>query len=200
MKLRHVALLLALSASAHAQEELPPDEPREESWTVPTLHGLGLMTSMRLGAALIWPEPFADTRPAFWAESYELAFTKPPRWDSSERFFEWDGDPWYVNAVGHALFGSELQLRARACRKSAAVALLFTAAGSTLWEYGFEANAVRPSALDLVYTPLAGFVLGETRYALWSAARSLDDRGFRAVLSAILDPFGDLERALGTPC
>jgi hypothetical protein len=192
--------LFVLSLAAGAQAQPVDDAEQRESWTVPTVHALGLMTSMRIGAALIWPEPFADTRPEFWAESYERAFTLPPKWDSSEDWFEWDGDPWYVNAVGHALFGSEVYLRARTCRKNVLEALLFTTAASTAWEYGFEANAVRPSALDLVYTPAAGLVLGETRYQLWIAARRLEDRGCRVVLSAVLDPFGELERALGTPC
>ena len=34
---------------------------------------------------------------------------------SSHRALEWDGDPWYVNTLGHGLFGSELYLRARMC-------------------------------------------------------------------------------------
>jgi hypothetical protein len=201
-----LALAIALTtagASAQEAEEVEQEklEPeRQESWTVPTLHGLGLMTGMRLSEAVIWPEPFAETDLSEWGESYELAFTKPPKWDSSESFFEWDGDEWYINGVGHALFGSELYLRARTCQKSVVAALLFTTAGSVLWEYGFEANRVRPSALDLGYTPLAGLVLGEARYVLWTAAAELDDPGFRGVLKAVLDPFGELERALGTPC
>jgi hypothetical protein len=189
---------VALLTSTGATRAEPPE--LEESWTVPTLHGLGLMTTMRLTEALIWPEPFAETNLSLWLDGYEEAFTRPPKWDSSRRAFEWDGDPWYVNAVGHALFGSELHLRARTCRKSVVEALLFTAAGSAVWEYAFEANRVRPSALDLWYTPAAGLVLGEARLALWSAAAGLEHRTWRGVLMAVFDPFGELERALGTPC
>lgn len=167
---------------------------------MPSLHGLGLMTAMRLTEAVIWPDPFAETSLSRAGESYEEAFTRPPKWDSSERAFEWDGDPWYVNGIGHALFGSELYLRARTCHNGVLPSLLFTVAGSTLWEYGFEANAVRPSGFDLWYTPAAGLVLGEARYALWSSARTLRDRNWRSVLTTVLDPFGELERALGTPC
>jgi hypothetical protein len=185
-----------------AAQSVRADEPAEleESWAVPIAHGLGLMTVMRLTEAVIWPDPFAETDLSLWLESYEEAFTRPPKWDSSRRAFEWDGDPWYVNAVGHALFGSELHLRARTCRKSLLEALLFTTAGSVVWEYVFEANGVRPSALDLWYTPAAGLVLGEARYALWSAARRLHDRTWRGVLTAVLDPLAELERAIGTPC
>lgn len=198
MRARALACALLFATSARAQKT-ESEEPAD-SWSVPIAHSVGLMTSMRVGAALIWPEPFADTRPAFWAESYERAYTLPPKWDSSQSWFEWDGDPWYVNAVGHGLFGSEVYLRARTCKKTVLESLLLTTAASTLWEYGFEANAVRPSALDLAYTPVAGLVLGEARYQLLLAARRLDAGTARGVLSAVFDPFGEIERALGTPC
>lgn len=186
--------VLLLTGSA----TLPPADP--QSWTIPSAHALGLMTSMRLTEAVIWPEPFADTSLARMGRSYEAAFTLPPKWDSSKRAFEWDGDPWWVNSVGHALFGSELYLRARTCHNAILPALAFTAIGSTVWEYGFEANGVRPSALDLWYTPAAGLVLGEARYLGWSLARRIGDRTWRGVLTGVLDPFGELERWAGTKC
>ena len=78
-------------------------------------------------------------------------------------------------------------------------ALAFTTAASTAWEYGFEANGVRPSAQDLVYTPLAGLVLGEGRFQL---VKGLHHRqgGLADVLRWVVDPFGELERAAGSPC
>lgn len=158
------------------------------------------MTGMRLTEAVIWPDPFARTSLSRAGQSYEEAYTRPPKWDSSASAFEWDGDPWYVNGIGHALFGSELYLRARTCRQGVLPALAFTAAGSVVWEYAFEANAVRPSAFDLWYTPAAGLILGEARFVMWSEARTLRDRTLRGVLTAVLDPFGELERALGTRC
>lgn len=188
--------LLLCHSTAFAEEE-PRDEP---SFTVPTLHALGLMSAMRAGEAVLWPEPFAFTQIDRWDERYERAFTEPPRWDSSKPAFEWDGDAWYINGVGHALFGSELHLRARTCHNAVVPALLFTAAGSVVWEYGFEANGVRPSGLDLWYTPAAGLVLGEARFWAWRAARRLDHRAWRSVLTGLFDPLGELERALGTRC
>lgn len=186
------------SDATHDSPALP--EPAEPSLAVPTLHALGLMTGMRLTEAVIWPEPFASTDLSRMGESYERAFTEWPRWDSSQRAFEWDGDAWYINGIGHALFGSELHLRARTCHQSVLSALAFTTAGTLVWEYGFEANGVQPSALDLWYTPAAGLVLGEARFWAWSAARRIGDRHFRGVLTTLLDPFGELERALGTRC
>ncbi len=186
--------VLLLTGSA----ALPPED--DPSWSIPSLHALGLMTTMRLTEAVIWPDPFADTDLSRMGRSYEAAFTRPPKWDSSKPAFEWDGDPWWVNGIGHALFGSELYLRARTCKNSILPALAFTAISSTVWEYGFEANGVRPSGLDLWYTPAAGLVLGEARYLGWTLAHSIGDRTWRGVLTGVFDPFGELERWAGTRC
>ena len=59
---------------------------------------------------------------------------------------------------------------------------------------------MRPSGLDLWYTPLAGFVFGELRYLAWRAASRIDDQRWRLPLTILLDPLGELERALGAPC
>lgn len=183
--------------AAHAPARAP--EPQlGESWLVPSVHALGLMTIMRATETYLWPEPFADTKR--FGYHYHRAFTRPPLFDSSRPLFEADGDRWQINVLGHGLFGSELYLRARVCGKPLWQALLFTTAASTLWEYGFEGNGVRPSGLDLVYTPVAGLVLGELRLALWRTARGVSSSAGRAVLSGLLDPLGELSRSAGTPC
>jgi hypothetical protein len=76
-------------------------------------------------------------------------------------------------------------------------AFLFATAGTIAWEYAFEANAVRPSALDLAYTPIAGLVLGEARYLAWRAAGFARSRTLRAAVRTVFDPFGELERGAG---
>jgi hypothetical protein len=189
--------LMLLARPANAEPEV---EPRDPNLVVPTLHALGLMTAMRVSEALIWPEPFAHTDLSEMGRSYQYAFTHWPKFDPNRPAFEWDGDPWYVNGIGHALFGSELYLRARTCNNGVLPALIFAAAASSVWEYGFEANEVQPSALDLVYTPAAGLVFGEARFVGWRAARRISDPGWRAVWTTLLDPFGELERGLGTRC
>jgi hypothetical protein len=148
----------------------------------------------------LYPDPFADTRPASWWRHYEAAFTRPPKFDPNERFFEWDGDPWYINAVGHAAMGSELYLRARTCGHDVLPSLLFTAGSAIVWDYAFEGNGVRPSALDLVYTPASGLAFGEFRYFLWTQGARIDSRLLRGVVRGFADPFGELERWAGTPC
>lgn len=178
-----------------------PAEPRETppNFEIPLWHDAALLGTMRVGAAILWPRPFADLRPQSVADSYAAAYTQPPRWDPDQAAFEWDGDAWGINVIGHALFGSELYLRARTCRHSVWAALAFSAGGSVAWEYVIEANAVRPSALDLVYTPVAGALFGEARYFAWRSARGLKNT-LGSVLSALLDPLGELERSLGSEC
>ncbi len=174
--------------------------PEQAQWWVPTWHSLGLMTAMRLSEAWLWPDPFAETRLDVIAEHYEEAYTRPPKWDSRQDFFEWDGDPWYINVVGHAALGAELYYRPRACGHSPLVALGFAAAGAAVWDYGFEASGVRPSVLDLVYTPLSGALIGEARFWGYQAAATISSRSWRAVLQTLIDPFGQIERSLGSPC
>ncbi len=176
----------------------PPATTRRPSLVVPILHGVALMTVMRVTESFLYPDPFARTE--HFAAHYREAFTRAPLFDGSRRAFEWDGDSWTINVVGHGLFGSELYLRARTCDLPWYGALALTAASSTLWEYGFEGNGVRPSALDLVYTPLVGMALGEGRYLLWRSAGDVVSPGLRTVLRAGIDPFGEVERAFGAGC
>jgi len=158
------------------------------------------MTVMRGTEAYLWPEPFAQTKPTLLGVHYHEAFSRAPLWDSRRPWYEADGDRWQINIVGHGAFGSELYLRARTCHHEPWQALLFTALASATWEYGFEGNGVRPSGLDLTYTPLAGLVLGEARFRGLLAARKLSSKALRTTLTVLFDPFGEVERALGSPC
>jgi hypothetical protein len=73
--------------------------------------------------------------------------------------------------------------------------------GATVaWEYAFEGNGVRPSALDLVYTPVAGLLLGEGRYWGVRLSRDIKPSALGAVIRAVLDPLGEIERSLGSAC
>jgi hypothetical protein len=166
--------------------------------TIPVLHDVVLMTVMRGVETVIWPNPFART--ADFGMHYGEAFTKPPIFDPHKGFMEWDGDRWYINTIGHGLFGSELYLRARTCAMPWYGAAALAGAMSALWEYGYEGNGVRPSALDLVYTPLSGLVFGEGRFALWNAAGAIENRTTRIILRAVVDPLGEAERAFGSGC
>lgn len=164
----------------------------------PLVHALALMTTMRTVEWYLWPYPFARTE-SFGAQ-WKDSFTHAPKFDPSLRAFEWDGDRWYINAVGHSLLGSELYLRARACDFGWAGALAWTAGASAVWEYGFEGNGVRPSGLDLVWTPLAGLLLGEARHQLLRVTRARQGP-LRTVASALVDPLGGLDHVVtGRAC
>jgi Domain of unknown function (DUF3943) len=169
-------------------------------YSIPTSHAFALMTGMRLSEAILWPQPFAETRVETVALHYREAFTRPPKWNSRNPPFQWDGDTWFVNAVGHPLFGSEVYLRTRSCGNSVWVALGFATMASTTWEYAIEASGVRPSALDLWFTPLSGMILGEGRYWGHRLAGRIDNAVLRGILKGLLDPFGEFERALGARC
>lgn len=194
----------AVTAAAHADDAAAltkkPRQPEAPRLTTPIVHALALMTTMRLSEAYLWPQPFAETNYLKLALHYDAAYSRPPLWDGSRPLFQEDGDRWQINVVGHALFGSELYLRARTCHLPLWQALLFTSLASATWEYGFEANGVRPSALDLTFTPAAGLVLGETRFVAWRATRRMSPGPLRSTLSTLIDPLGELERTLGTPC
>ncbi len=165
---------------------------------VPVLHGVTLMTVMRGVETILWPRPFAE--PEYFAAHYKEAYTRPPKFDSSQPVMRWDGDPLFINVVGHGLFGSELYLRARQCRLGWGGSLAFAAGASAIWEYAAEANGVRPSAQDLVYTPLMGLALGEARYAIHRVAGGIESRAARQVVRSLVDPLGELERSAGFDC
>lgn len=197
-----VLVALALEGDVSPLDVTPPPQTEEApppNLLVPALHGVALLGGMRIVETILWPDPFAKTWR--WTAYYEETFTRPPVFDSGKPFMRWDGDPLVVNVVGHALLGSELYVRPRMCKVPWYGALAFAAAGSTLWEYVFEGNGVRPSAQDLVFTPLAGVVLGEARYGLVRLSRGVASKAWQTALRAVADPFGELERAaLAAPC
>ncbi|MFO0735908.1 MAG: DUF3943 domain-containing protein [Labilithrix sp.] len=186
------AVLIASVSAGEAELAEPVAlPPRAPSVVVPVLHSFVLMTLVRGAESYLYPDPFS--KPKYFGDHYEEAFTRPPLFDTSKPAFRWDGDPLSINLVGHGLYGSEFYMRARQCRWGGVGSFFFAAATSAVWEYAFEANGTRPSAQDLVYTPLAGVVLGEARYRLyrWTESR---------VVRAAMDPFGEIERALGSGC
>lgn len=186
-------------ASSQAEAFAEPDA-GAPSLVVPALHGTGLFITLRLTEAYLYPDPFAETRWSVLSNRYQRAFTRPPKFDANRPAFEWDGDPWHINVVGHALLGSELYLRARTCGHGPLESLAFTAAGAVVWDYAFEGNGVRPSAFDLVYTPAAGILLGELRHWVWSSSRSIQTPFVRGLVRGLFDPLGEVERWAGTPC
>src|SRR5512138_950497 len=190
--------LLALSLLASPPEAAAPSAPSRPSWTVPAAHAGGILLGMRISVGVLWPETYDPTRFRAEAEQLRLAYGRPPELRSGRSLLESDGDPWWLNGFGHGLFGSEVYGRTRQCGHGPAAAFLAAAALSVAWEYGLEAPPKRPSAIDLVWTPVFGGLLGEGRYRLH---RWLKARGSAGWLLFAVDPLGEGERrVVGTRC
>jgi hypothetical protein len=60
----------------------------------------------------------------------------------------------------------------------------------------------RPSAIDLVWTPIAGALLGEGRHQLYGMLDRVGPNGglLRRVGMILLDPFGEAEGAVFSVC
>jgi len=190
-----------LATQSLAADPAPVKADLATHWEPPVLHTTALLIGLRHAEGVLYPDPFADGNLKHIFERYRDTFTKPPIFDSSKPFFEWDGDPWTINVIGHGLLGSELYVRARICHFGWAGSLAFAAFSTVAWEYVFEGSGVRPSVLDLIYTPLGGLVIGEARYIAFRGAQSIASPAFRAIFSALVDPFGELERkVMASPC
>ncbi len=188
----------ALDARAQVAELTPRDGP---IWSVPLLHTAALMGGMRLALTLRWPGPYAPLPLEDRWEAAKDAYRRPPEFQRDRPLFESDGDPWPINVIGHGLFGSEVYARSRRCGAGALGALGLTVAASTAWEYAVEGFHQRPSALDLVATPVLGLALGELRFQVQRWLHHQPRSRWRRALEIVVDPLGEAERvALWTRC
>ncbi len=168
-------------------------EPARPGWSVPAAHAGGVLLGVRISVGFLWPEAYDPTRFREEGEQLRLAYTEPPEFRRERTLLESDGDPWWLNGFGHGLFGSEIYGRTRQCGRGPAAAFLATAAATVAWEYGLEAPHKRPSAVDLVWTPVVGGLAGEGRFRLH---RWLKARGAAPWLLFAVDPLGESERRL----
>src|SRR5437868_10358043 len=118
---------------------------------------------MRLGAAALWRADYGPAALGSAPSHLREAITQPPLLRTDRSLLGSDGDPWTINVFGHGLFGSEIYARTRQCGHGPAASAAAVAATSFAWEYVVEAPYKRPSAVDLVWTPLGGLVFGELR-------------------------------------
>lgn len=115
----------------------------------------------------------------YFGQHLKQAYTMPPVWDK---------DRWVVNYIGHPVQGAVFfnSLRSQDCSfwASAGFAVFHT----LLWEYGIEAVNERPSAQDLITTPVAGIALGELFHFL---TKKMQRGGFSTgekVLVTLINP------------
>jgi hypothetical protein len=191
-----VALWLAAAEPPPSSIVTPVPPPEKTSWTVPIAHSLGLMAGMRLTLSLAWPDAYDPLPLSRSGRQFTRAYDRGPEFRSDRFVLESDGDPWAINVVGHGLFGAEVYGRVRQCGGGPWQALAFAAGTSVVWEYGIESWSKRPSAVDLVATPLIGMALGEARYQTQRWLRR-QPRGFwRRAAEILIDPLGEGERGL----
>jgi hypothetical protein len=203
-----LASLLMGAALASAAFDCGQDAPcasaaPEPSYAIPAAHALAVMGGMRLSLWALWPQAFDPLTFDQNLTTFKRSWSSPPHFEKDRPLFESDGDPWLLNGVGHALFGSEVYQRARRCGLGVWGAAVATVGASTLWEYGPEAFHKQPSVIDLVWTPVSGVVLGELRHRAWrwAAARGPGPGPGAAALRWVVDPLGEAERGvLGTAC
>jgi hypothetical protein len=179
----------------------PVEKPPETSWTVPIVHAAGLLAGMRLVLSVAWPDAYDPFPLSRSSRQFGRAYTEGPEFRRDRALLESDGDPWTINVIGHGLFGAELYGRVRQCGGRPWQAFAFAAGTSALWEYGIESFNKRPSAIDLVSTPIIGTVLGEGRVQLQRVLRRRPRGFWRALGELVVDPLGSTERlALHTRC
>jgi hypothetical protein len=179
----------------------PLPEPPETSWTVPIVHGVGLLAGMRLALSVAWPEAYDPLPLSRSGHQFARAYRGPPEFRRDRWLLESDGDPWAINVIGHGLFGAEIYGRVRQCGGAPWQALAFAAGTSVVWEYGIESFSKRPSTIDLVATPLIGAALGETRFRTQRWLRRHPPGFWRRFGEILIDPLGEAERGvLKTRC
>ena len=109
-----------------------------------------------LGAATLFALPESVTN---WDKSQIKNDFK--WWNNVSHIAVWDKDDWFLNYVTHPYWSAIYYVKGRMAGynkvQSTGIAFLYSFA----WEYGIEAFAEKPSAQDLISTPLGGALFGE---------------------------------------
>ena len=100
----------------------------------------------------------------------------------------WDNDDWQLNYIGHPVAGSYYYNSLRSQNASIFHSFLFATAQSFIWEYFIEATAEKPSTQDLIVTPIAGAILGESVHLLTMNMRRNGFNFFEKVFVLIFNP------------
>jgi len=109
----------------------------------------------------------------------------------------WDDDDWQLNYIGHPIAGSFYYNSLRSQHASIFHSFLFATAQSFIWEYFIEATAEKPSTQDLIVTPIAGAILGESVHQLTMNMRRNGFNFFEKVFVLILNPLFVLNNGFG---
>ncbi len=185
------------------------------TWTPPDPEPVRLARAGALGAAQ-WGLQYGvllASQPPNWQDhgnsltpswtKFTSNFTRAPAWDPEGMggggalgWLQADGDAWTTNVMGHALQGSEIHVRMRREGFGPGAAAVVGVVHSTLWEYAVEGWNETPSAWDLAFTPVGGWLLGEARYRAWHWLDSRRHRRAARIAQTVLDPVGELVDAV----
>lgn len=97
-------------------------------------------------------------------------------------------DDWQLNYIGHPIAGSYYYNSLRSQNASVFQSSLFATAQSFILEYIIEATPEKPSIQDLIVTPIAGAILGESTHLLTMNMRGNGFIFFEKVCVLILNP------------
>lgn len=122
-------------------------------------------------------------------------------WRNMKRSFTtlpvWDKDDWALNYIGHPIAGSYYYNALRSQNASRFHSFLFATAQSFIWEYFIEGMAEKPSVQDLIVTPVAGYVLGETTHQLTMNMRRNGFNFFEKVFVLLFNPMYVINNGFG---
>ena len=171
------------SRAPETDSELPeigPPPPRHTIKAFGTLTGLALigLGVYALGPTSLTGVNIAKDKDDAW-NKFQDAWTKPPVFDK---------DDTTVNYLGHPYFGSLYYLTQRNVGESPLYSFLFSAFTSACFEYFIESWTERPSATDLLVTPILGSILGEL---IFQATQEMRKDGFtqaEKILVTIINP------------
>ena len=123
-------------------------------------------------------------------------------WRNLKRSFSttpvWDKDDWALNYIGHPIAGSYYYNALRSQNASRFHSFLFSTAQSFIWEYIIEGVAERPSAQDILITPVVGSMLGEATHLLTMSMRKNGFNFFEKVFVILFNPMFAINNGFGT--
>ncbi len=121
------------------------------------------------------------------------------KWDNNVSDLRRDTDKWGINYIMHPYFGGTYYVRARNRGFSRRGSFWYGVTMSTLYEYGIEAVFESPSVQDLIFTPVAGAVVGEyfmigRQKILNKIAATGEQSGWDTLGLFLTDPIGVINR------
>ena len=168
----------------------------EKRVTIPFVRAALVQTGMYTACAALWPEAYSPFLGERNRRQFKESWSNPPEYNFDPNILASDGDWWTFNLLLHGLYGSEMYLAARDWGHRPAIAFLYALLASTVWEYLIEGWTKQPSAIDLVWTPGFGTLLGELRFRAVRATFRIHNRALSRTLRILVDPLGEMERAI----